>query len=448
MKNDTTSIYFKFFEDEIEKLDFKNNLTINLPSAKYDTHSLGSILNFREDKIEPNKYPLEKFNLIGVLDISMRNIYVKPKEVIGAKILSQKILIESGDVVISRLNPRKNRVAIIPENKTKNKLIGSSELYSMFSKYDKEHNQYVHPKFLALFLKIGYSKKQMYKISGLTPSRSRIPIEEFKKILIPLPKLDEQLKILKRIEDKENELKLKRTELKNKKSDFLKENKKFGNVEMIKINDLNFYSTFPEELENRIDFIANNPEIKKGICFIKSHQHFLMDGILEQDFEYGINDYGKEKGKIPFINIENLNEFGKINFDGIRYLNDCPKDKLLKEGDLIISRSRNVGVCASFNGNKKATFGSYILRFRVKDNPKYVVYYVNSAFGQLQTLYYKTGSTGSNINPSQLKKIAILKEKEGVVDRFDKIIKEVEDLMTFVNIKENEFFEDFEKTLI
>jgi restriction endonuclease S subunit len=447
MKNEETSLYFKFLDEE-GKLDFRNNLTINLPSTKFNVVPLGQILDFREDKIEPSKKPIQKFNLIGVLDVPLKRTKTKYQEVIGAKILSQKLIIHSGDVVISRINPRKNRVAVIPENKNSNQLIGSTEFYSMYSKFEESKDLYVYPQFLAFFLKTNYAKKQMLsKISGLTPSRARIPIDEFKKVLIPLPKPKEQLKILKDMENKNKVIEDKRKQLKKDNEKYEKQSKIWNGIELREVKKLDFYCVPADEMEERIDFIANNPEIKKAIESIKENENDLINELLEQDFEYGVNDYGKEKGKIPFINIENLTPFGKINFDGVRFLNNFPEEKTLKKNDLLISRSRNVGVCAIFKNERKSTFGSYILRFRVK-KPEHILYYLNSEFGKLQVLYYKTGSTGFNINPNQLKKIAILKEDENTIKMFKELIKKIEDNKLFVNKEVNNFSNNFENKLI
>jgi len=447
MKNDKTELYFKFL-DEDGKLDFKNNLVVNLPPTKFNLVPLGEILNFREDKIEPSRKPIQKFNLIGVLDIPLRRIRTKYNEVIGAKILSQKLIINSGDVVISRINPRKNRVAIIPKKENENLMIGSTEFYSMYSKFDETNDLYVYPEFLALFLKTRFAKKQMLnKISGLTPSRSRIPIDNMKKVLIPLPRPKEQILILNKIKEKNKEIEDKIKELQKNKKEYQKQSKIWNGTKLREVKKLNFYCTPAEELEERIDFTANNPEIKKAIESIKEDENDLLGDLLEQDFEYGINDYGKEKGKVPFINIENLSPFGKINFDGVRFLNNPPNAKLLKENDLLISRSRNVGVCAVFKNERKSTFGSYILRFRV-ENPEHILYYLNSEFGKLQILYLKTGSTGYNINPNQLKRIVVLKEDNKTIKNYKILLEKIGEGIKEIEKESNEFYDNFEKLLV
>ena len=94
-----SEIYFAFLDDTLRKLDFSNNLPINLPKNKYILLKLEDVIGFRDKKIDPYKQPLEKFNLISVLDISPKSIYVKYETIIGAKILSQKTIIEEGDVL-------------------------------------------------------------------------------------------------------------------------------------------------------------------------------------------------------------------------------------------------------------------------------------------------------------------------------------------------------------
>ena len=446
MKNDETSLYFKFLNED-EKLDFKNNLTINLSPTKFTAFKLGDIVNFREDKIEPSKDPIKKFNLIGVLDIPLKIIRTKYREIIGVKILSQKLMIKENDVVISRINPRKNRVAVVPKNKNNNFLIGSTEFYAMYSKFEESNDLFIYPQFLALFLKTKFAKKQMLsKISGLTPSRARIPIDDIKRVLIPLPKPKEQLKILEKIDEKYKQIDIKRKELFDEKYKYSEQSKIWKNVKMKEVKKINFYSVLAEEMEERIDFTANNPEIKTAINFIKKHDNSLLNDLLTQDFEYGLNDYGKEKGKIPFINIENLTPLGKVNFDGVRFLNDSPKEKLLKEDDLLISRSRNVGVCAIFKSERKSTFGSYILRFRV-ENPEHILYYLNSDFGKLQIFYLKTGSTGYNINPNQLKKIVILKEDKTTINNFKILVDKIEEKTLFLNKEVDNLFNNLKSTL-
>jgi len=257
----------------------------------------------------------------------------------------------------------------------------------------------------------------------------------------------EQLKILEKMDEKNKIIETKSKELTKNKEKYQEQSKVWNNVKMREVKELNFYYVHSEELKERIDFTANNPEIKKAIFFIKKNENTLLKDLLEQDFEYGINDYGKEKGKIPFINIENLTTLGKINFEGVRFLNDFQKEKVLKNNDLLISRSRNVGVCAIFKNERKSTFGSYILRFRV-GNPEQILYYLNSEFGKLQILYLKTGSTGYNINPNQLRRIVVLKEDDTTIKNFKILIKKIEENKLFLNREINNFFDDFESLLV
>ena len=129
--------------------------------------------------------------------------------------------------------------------------------------------------------------------------------------------------------------------------------------------------------------------------------------------EYGIPESGLEKGKISFVNIENLTESGYINSDEIKFVNEAPQKKILKRGELLISRSRLVGL-ASVVTQKEAgyTYGSYIIRFKLKPTeviPLFVAKFFNSNKGKLQTELLKTGATGENINSSQLLKVTIPK---------------------------------------
>ncbi|MHA1971539.1 MAG: restriction endonuclease subunit S [Candidatus Hodarchaeales archaeon] len=133
---------------------------------------------------------------------------------------------------------------------------------------------------------------------------------------------------------------------------------------------------------------------------------------MEPEIEYGINTTGKKKGKIPFVNIEHLREDGSINTEEIGYVQSADNKKILKKDDILISRSRLVGVCSLVTEKEEGfTFGSYILRMRSKKDsilsPEYLVSFLNSDLGQAQVRMLETGAFGKNINTDQLKLIQI-----------------------------------------
>jgi len=175
-----------------------------------------------------------------------------------------------------------------------------------------------------------------------------------------------------------------------------------------------------DKLEDRLDFTWNNPKTSLIQNYLSSKNAVFLETILlDGKIEYGVNASGREQGKIPFINVEHLNLDGQIRTKKIRYVDKVEKEKLLKENDVLISRSRTVGVCSMVTKKEQDyTFGSYVLRFRIKQldkiDAKYVVSHINSILGQSQMLYLQTGARevklggGNNINPNNLKKLLII----------------------------------------
>jgi len=175
----------------------------------------------------------------------------------------------------------------------------------------------------------------------------------------------------------------------------------------------NYYFRFPDEIENRIDFVHYHPELDS----IKQYRTSNLSEPFGKSvliFDYGITASGKETGAFKFVNIQNLSENGEINDDEINFIDDCPDNLKLQENDILISRSRLVGRAAKvtkrFAGE---AFGSYIIRFRLLPDSEYledfIVKYLNSKFGQEQVILLRTGASGENINSTQLMDIRLPK---------------------------------------
>lgn len=199
-----------------------------------------------------------------------------------------------------------------------------------------------------------------------------------------------------------------------------------------------------ETLGERLDFVWNHPTTQLNKQYLTSLDSVPLGSLVEDKFEYGINAFGKEKGRIPFVNIEQVNPDGTIHLEGIKYVDEASPRKLLKPNDVLICRSRAVGTCALVTiREENFTFGSFILRVRLKEkidvSPRYIVSFVNSALGQIQIKYLQTGSEkfaftkkptrggGNNINPDQLKKLMIVLPK--TPEQQVAIIRRVEEIL-------------------
>jgi type I restriction enzyme S subunit len=113
--------------------------------------------------------------------------------------------------------------------------------------------------------------------------------------------------------------------------------------------------------------------------------------ICISDGQYGTSEKATELGLgVPVLRMGNLVE-GNINWSDLKYieLSEAEEKKyLLENGDVIFNRTNSVelvGKTAVFNGERKAVFASYLIRFRLlpdKANPHFVAAYINSQSGR------------------------------------------------------------------
>ena len=284
----------------------------------------------------------------------------------------------------------------------------------------QSNGEEVNPQYLVYYLNSSFGQLQFDR-NRHDVNQPNINTTEIGRIKVICPKKGLQNEIVSQLSTIENEIALltdrQQIVLQKLRSVILSE------LELVTPSvKCDYYIRAFEILGERLDFIWNHPTTHSVKQYLELQHVIPLDDLVEDEIEYGINAYGKVKGKIPFVNVENLDLDGLIHLKGIRYLNEAPKSKILKENDILISRSRTVGTCGLVTKREEGyTFGSYILRFRVnpttKIKPLYVASFINSELGQAQIKYLQTGSReakrggGNNINPNQLKQLMIILSK-------------------------------------
>jgi len=183
------------------------------------------------------------------------------------------------------------------------------------------------------------------------------------------------------------------------------------------IESTNYYVRLFEEINNRVDFVYYHPNLDAIKAFRDSESSFPLGALVKPDgVDYGITESGKDDGIYEFVNIQNLDPNGTISRTNIKYVDEVPPEKLLEANQVLISRSRLVGRAAKVTDEfKGSTFGSYIIRFQLRDDINYdidfLVRFLNCPFGQQQMILLKTGSAGENINSGQLMDVRLPKIK-------------------------------------
>ena len=273
------------------------------------------------------------FNKLGYANISKIEKY-------------KEWLLKKGDILISHINSEKH--------------LGKSAIY-LDNNYDIIHgmnllciraiDKKVFPEYLQLFFKTNQYKKQIKKITKKSVNQASFSVNDFKEILITVPDLNIQEKIIKKIKVLEKIL----------------ENNKLK---------LDYLSELTKSLFTRMfgDIRTNskNWETKKiDECILNNIENINL----------------KINGEIAYIDISSINNKENKIFSCKIYnnINEAPSraKKILNEGDILISTVRPSLKNIAILNNKilPLTIGSTgfcVLRFKDIINNKYIFEIIKS----------------------------------------------------------------------
>ena len=241
-------------------------------------------------------------------------------------------LLKKGDILISHINSEKH--------------LGKSAIY-LDNNYDIIHgmnllcirviDKKVFPEYLQLFFKTNQYKKQIKKITKKSVNQASFSVNDFKEILITVPDLNIQEKIIKKIKVLEKIL----------------ENNKLK---------LNYLSELTKSLFTRM---FGTPEYnEKGWNFISL-----------KDISYTKGEYGSNKpainynGGYRYIRITDINATGELKTEKVGVSDEEIEAQkyALKENDILFARS-GATVGKNFLYNKKygkCIFAGYLIRFQL-----------------------------------------------------------------------------------
>jgi type I restriction enzyme, S subunit len=151
-------------------------------------------INSREPAgIEPMRFPDETFELYSVPSFEFK----EPEIILGVDIGSTKQIVEEGDVLICKINPRINRVWIVGNmgNKTGHRKIASSEWIVVNTKGVID-SKYLMYEFSSPF----FRKLLESEVSGVGGSLTRARPKLVENYLFPLAPLPEQKRIVAKLD--------------------------------------------------------------------------------------------------------------------------------------------------------------------------------------------------------------------------------------------------------
>ena len=307
-------------------------------------------------------------------------------------------LLKKGDILISHINSEKHlgKSAIFLDNDV-------SIIHGMNLLCIRVIDDIVFPEYLQLFFKTNQYKRQIKKIMKKSVNQASFSVNDFKEILIRLPKLDIQEKIIKKIMTLEKILENNKLKLK-----FLSELNKslfsrmFGDI---KTNDKNW-------------------EIKK------------LGEVVET--QYGTSKKATSVvGEFPILRMNNITYSGEMDYKDLKYieLSDSEKEKfLLKKGELLFNRTNSkelVGKTGLFNLDIPMAFAGYLIRIKPSNliHSKFLLFFMNSEFMK-KLLYNKAKNIVgmANINAKELEDFSIILPPIELQKKFAERIEKIEKL--------------------
>ena len=149
---------------------------------------LGEIVNHQRHSIDPRRFPDEIFLLYSIPAYDRGKV---PEKLRGKEIGSSKLLINGGQCLFSKLNPRIPRVWVVPKSDSYRQ-VASSEFMPLTPREDVLDLQYLGK----LLLSKSFLEQVRRDVTGATGSRQRLKPNVVLDALIPLPSLPEQHRIV------------------------------------------------------------------------------------------------------------------------------------------------------------------------------------------------------------------------------------------------------------
>ena len=307
-------------------------------------------------------------------------------------------LLKKGDILISHINSEKHlgKSAIFLDNDV-------SIIHGMNLLCIRVIDDIVFPEYLQLFFKTNQYKRQIKKIMKKSVNQASFSVNDFKEILIRLPKLDIQEKIIKKIMTLEKIL----------------ENNKLKLKFLSKLNKSLFTTMFGDIKTN-----DKNWEIKK-----------LGEVIQTQ--------YGTSKKAtsivtgFPILRMNNITYSGEMDYRDLKYieLSDNEKEKfLLKKGELLFNRTNSkelVGKTGLFELDTPMAFAGYLIKMKPSNliHSKFLLFFMNSEFMK-KLLYNKAKNIVgmANINAKELEDFSIILPPIELQNKFAERIEKIEKL--------------------
>lgn len=291
------------------------------------------------------------------------------------------------------------------------------------------------PEYLGYLFRTEAIRKEVIKTSsGVT--RYNISKNLFRNILIPIPSIETQEKIVEILDNFTNYVTELQTELQNRSKQY------------------NYYrdKLLSEDYLNKLQ--TKTRSYKYEVCTLGDVGEFIRgNGLQKKDFTLEGN---------PIIHYGQI--YTKYSFETnktISFTSDCVFNKLkkAKEHDLLIATTsenfNDVGKCLVWNGKCEIGFSGDMYAYRTTQNTKFIAYFFQTDFFRKQKESKVTGTKLIRLHGDDLSKFKIiLPEKElqdrivNILDKFRECIDSTEGLIPEEILKRQKQYEYYREKLL
>jgi type I restriction enzyme, S subunit len=313
------------------------------------------------------------------------------------------------------------------------------------------------PEFLVNYLRLEQRKGTFELLCRRFVGQAAVPRESLLNLEFLLPPINEQKRIIQKIEELFKESKSARESL-DKIPQIMKKFKQSVLASAFK-GELVPQDPNDEPAEKLLEKIEVGRKTTKITKKIELDENDLSEipqnwkwaplGDLLDNLQYGTSDKASATAEtgIPILRMGNIQE-GKLDLSSLKYIKLETKELqkyILQKNDILINRTNSpelVGKSAMFNTDKNFVFASYLIRLTTVRNlviPQYVNYVINSLYGRRHVEKVRHQVAGqSNINSGDIRQMPIplspLNEQRRIVSKIaelfsfaDQIEKSVEE---------------------
>lgn len=353
----------------------------------------GDLMARRNSSINPANFSNEQFELHSIPAFDLG----RPEVLSGSEIGSAKQAVQPDDVMISKIVPHIRRSSVVGKSSGLRQIASGEWIVFRSERF--------YPHYLRHFLISNQFNAQfMATVSGVGGSLLRARPAEVAKIKIPLPPVNEQLRIAAILD----------------KADALRAHRSAAIAKLDELLQSVFIEMFGDPVRNpkgwAIGSLSAHGSYKNGLNFGKGESGETVRFV-------GVGDFQARAA---------LDDFGSLGFIE---LNDLPaEDFFLHDGDLLFVRSNGnrelVGRCmAVYPGVEKVTYSGFCIRYRIADvslQSTYVAHLFRSVPFRRLIFQGGQGANIQNINQQILSDLPIPIPDEGLQNQFAAIVEKIE----------------------